>query len=93
MSLLYISQQILVYNGIAFLLFEGLAFSYGYDFANISSQWWKLRQILLTIAGTMPVTFTCLSTIDQYLITSSNASLRQMSQMKIAYQIIIPVII
>ncbi|UJR12031.1 hypothetical protein I4U23_016209 [Adineta vaga] len=75
------------------LLPRSISYSYGYDFVNISWFWCKLRQTLVIMSSTVSITAICLSTIDQYLITSSKPSLRQMSQMKISYRIVIIVII
>ncbi|CAF1225420.1 unnamed protein product [Adineta ricciae] len=137
MSLTYISQQIVVYSGIIFLvlgifgntmnayifssvaayrqvpstfyflvqsIFESIfliinllprviAFSYGYDLTSVSSLWCKLRQAILTISGSVSITVICLCAIDQYLVTSSNAAFRHMSQMKVSYRILLAVII
>ncbi|CAF1053564.1 unnamed protein product [Adineta ricciae] len=131
MSLVYTSQQIMVYSSVFLLLFgifgntmsiymfssvptyrrtpatfyflmesafqniylfinlipRIIAFNLGYDFANVSSLWCKSRQVILTVASTSAITLASLCMIDQYLITSSNASVRRLSQIKFSHRI------
>ncbi|CAF1200420.1 unnamed protein product [Adineta ricciae] len=70
-----------------------IAFSFGYDFANMSVIWCKTRQYLLMMSSATAISCICLSTIDQYFVTSSNPSLRRMSQIKWSRRIVIIVII
>ena len=70
-----------------------IAFSFGYDFANMSVIWCKTRQYLLMMSSTIAISCICLSTIDQYFVTSSNPSLRRMSQIKWSHRIVTIVII
>ncbi|CAF1053527.1 unnamed protein product [Adineta ricciae] len=59
----------------------------GYDFTNTSSFWCKLRQGTLIVSATIAITLASLCMIDQYLITSSNASVRRLSQIKISHRV------
>ena len=70
-----------------------ITFSYGIDISRTSLVWCRLRQVFLFTSNPIAITCTCLATIDQFFVTSSNASLRGISKIKRAYQIILIVII
>ncbi|CAF1053625.1 unnamed protein product [Adineta ricciae] len=137
MSLVFISQQIIIYSAMIYLVFgvignaisiyifssvsvyrrtpatfyflieaifkniylltnllpRIIGYSYGYEFANISSLWCKFRQAILIMSSTVVVAHTCMSAVDQYLVTSSKAYLRQKSQIKMSHRSFVIIII
>ncbi|CAF0838930.1 unnamed protein product [Adineta steineri] len=70
-----------------------LAAGFDIDLTRTSSVLCKLRQY--SYGGTVGVVLTCdwLSVIDQYLVTSRSARLRQLSTMKLAYRVSFGVIV
>ncbi|CAF0858899.1 unnamed protein product [Adineta steineri] len=65
-----------------------VSFAFGVDLALVSVIWCKLRQVILSISMTMPIMCTCLSTIDQFFVTSPRASLRRFSEKQLAHRIV-----
>ncbi|CAF1084383.1 unnamed protein product [Adineta ricciae] len=61
------------------------------DLTRVSLVWCKCRQFLIATFGGIALTFQCLATIDQFLVTSRSAHIRQFSQIKWAYRISIGV--
>lgn len=80
-------------GSIAFLIinlpYRILSSGYGSDFLQTSSIWCKTRQYLIISIGSLIFTCSCLSTIDQYLSTSRNVYLRNLSNIKLAYRLIL----
>ncbi|CAF1053545.1 unnamed protein product [Adineta ricciae] len=70
-----------------------ITFSYGYDFTNVSSLWCKFRQAILMMSGATTLSLTTLSIIDQYLVTSSNPSVRRMSRIQVSHRILLIIVI
>ncbi|CAF1053605.1 unnamed protein product [Adineta ricciae] len=66
---------------------------YGYDFANISLLWCKFRQSILIMSAAISLTLTTLCVIDQYLVTSSNPSIRRLSRIQVSYRVVIIAVI
>ncbi|CAF3369531.1 unnamed protein product [Rotaria sp. Silwood2] len=56
------------------------------DLTRISIVWCKIRYVFLATFSTIPLTFECLATMDQYLVTSQKVWHRQLSNMKHAYR-------
>ncbi|UJR33948.1 hypothetical protein I4U23_021366 [Adineta vaga] len=63
------------------------------DLTRTSLIWCKCRQFLIATFGGIGMTFQCLATIDQFLITSRNVRIRQLSSIKWAYRISVGAII
>jgi hypothetical protein len=66
---------------------------YGIDLTTISVTWCKMHSFGIGLFGLTSFTCSCLATIDQYLVTSRNASLRRYSNIKLAHLIVFIVII
>ncbi|CAF1546392.1 unnamed protein product [Rotaria sp. Silwood1] len=71
------------------LLLRVVSFYFEFDLSRTSLIWCRLRQVLLTLSSTITVTCTCLATMDQFFVTSSNPSLCQISKIQRAYQIVL----
>ncbi|CAF1374259.1 unnamed protein product [Adineta steineri] len=65
-----------------------VSFAYGVDLTLISVIWCKLRQAILSISVAIPISCACLTTIDQFFVTSPNASLRRLSKKQLAHRIV-----
>lgn len=63
------------------------------DLTRTSILWCKTRQFLISVISAVGMTFQCLATIDQYLVTSRSVRLRQLSNIKLAYCIAISITI
>lgn len=75
------------------LIVRILTVGYNIDVTGTSSIWCKIRQFLLVTPAIISVTLSCLATIDQFLITSKSAALRNCSQIKWTRRIVLIVII
>ncbi|CAF0795895.1 unnamed protein product [Adineta ricciae] len=64
-----------------------LTTGYNVNVVGTSTAWCKIRQYLLVIPSILSITFSCLATIDQFLITSKSAYLRKCSQLQCAHRI------
>ena len=60
----------------------------GVDLTRTSVSWCKLRNFFLATISLMSLSCSCLATIDQFLSTSQNASLRHLSSIKWAPRIL-----
>ena len=65
----------------------------GFDFTRTSAVWCKIRQFFLVTLCLITLTCSCLATIDQYFITSQNARVRRLSNIKWTHRIVIIMII
>lgn len=65
----------------------------GIDFTTVSGLWCKIRQFLLMAVSLITLTCSCLSTIDQFLVTSQNVRIRRYSNLKWAHRIVLIAII
>ncbi|CAF2406175.1 unnamed protein product [Rotaria sp. Silwood2] len=63
------------------------------DMTRTSVVWCKLRYFLLSSFSEIPLICACLSTIDQFLITSQHVRFRQWSSIKNAYRVSLSVVI
>ncbi|CAF1236769.1 unnamed protein product [Adineta steineri] len=63
------------------------------NLAGVSDVVCKIRQFLLLIPSLIPITFSCLAIIDQFLVTSKSNYLRNLSQIKWAHRISVIVIL
>ena len=70
-----------------------LSTGYGIDPTRTSQIWCKIRQFLIITTPLIALTCSCLATIDQFLTTSQNASLRRRSNIKLAHRIVLIIII
>ncbi|CAF1646673.1 unnamed protein product [Adineta ricciae] len=75
------------------LLLRILNVCFGLDYSRTSLIWCKSRITFAGIFGFISFSCACLSTIDQYLITSREVSLRRKSQIKWTYRIVVILII
>jgi hypothetical protein len=66
---------------------------YGIDSTRTSVVWCKARSYFLSVFTFISFTFSCLASIDQFLVTSPNANLRRLSSIKWAHRIIFIVMI
>ena len=66
---------------------------YGIELSNISMAWCKIRQFLLVSSSLITLTCSSLAIIDQFLVTSRNAYLRQQSNLERAHRIVVAAII
>jgi len=66
---------------------------YGIDYTLISNIWCKTRQFSLVVFNMISITCLCFASIDQFLVTSRNHSLRRCSQIKWSYRIVLITII
>ncbi|CAF1168879.1 unnamed protein product [Adineta ricciae] len=71
------------------LLSRILSVGYGIDYTRTSILWCKTRSFSITTFSLISFTCSCLSAIDQYFLTSSNVQIRQYSQMKYTYRILL----
>jgi len=58
----------------------------GFDLTRISASWCKIREYSLFTLCLIPLSCSCLATIDQYFVTSQSANLRRFSNIKCAYR-------
>lgn len=66
-----------------------LTVGYQIDLAGSSDVWCKTRQFLLVLTSPLAITCSCLAMIDQFFVTSRSQSLRNCSQIKWTYRILI----
>ena len=59
------------------------------DIKHESNLWCKIRQFSLAVLSPLSITCSCLAMIDQFLVTSRSQSLRNCSQMKWTYRMLI----
>ena len=69
------------------LLSRIISSGYGNDLTRTSTIWCKTRQYFITTLSLFAFTCSCLTTIDQYLITSSNVDFRRLSHLKCSHRI------
>ncbi len=69
-----------------------LSAGFGIDFTLTSLIWCKMRQYLISTLNLISLTCSCLSTIDQFLVTSNNVSIRRCSKIQYAHRIIMIII-
>jgi hypothetical protein len=60
----------------------------GFDLTRISTSWCKIRQFSIFTLCLIPLSCSCLATIDQYFATSQNANLRRFNNIKWAHRIV-----
>ena len=70
-----------------------MSLGYGIDPTRTSEIWCKIRQFLIITTNSITLTCSCLATIDQFLATSQNASLRRCSNIKWTHRIVFIIII
>ncbi|CAF3898942.1 unnamed protein product, partial [Adineta steineri] len=70
-----------------------VSFAFGVDLTQVSVIWCKLREVILSISMAIPIICTCLSTIDQFFVTSPSASLRRLSKKQLAHRIVFVIIV
>ncbi|CAF0858239.1 unnamed protein product [Adineta steineri] len=66
---------------------------YHIDLTLTSTFWCKLRAYLINVLTLISFTYSCLTSIDQFLVTSRNANIRRLSNIKWAHRIMFIVII
>lgn len=66
---------------------------YGVDYTSISILWCKIRQFLVVGFTLITLTCSCVSIIDQYIVTSQNIYIRRYSNIKLAHRIVLIIII
>ena len=69
-----------------------LSVGFGLDFTLTSPVWCKMRQYFTSVFSLISFTCSCLSTIDQFLVTSKSASIRSYSKIQYAYRIVAAII-
>jgi hypothetical protein len=65
---------------------------FGIDWTLTSLVWCRMRQYLTSTLSLISFTCACLSTIDQFLVTSKNASIRRLSKIQYAHRIVAAII-
>ena len=75
------------------LLSRIVSIAFSFDLTQISVVWCKTRQFCLLTLSLVTLTCSCLSTIDQYFVTSHKVSLRRFSNLKWSHRIVILVVI
>ncbi|CAF1104394.1 unnamed protein product [Adineta ricciae] len=75
------------------LLLRILSVSFELDYSRTSHFWCKSRITFAAIFGFISLSCACLSTIDQYLITSRKVSFRHKSQIKWSHRIVLIIMI
>ena len=65
-----------------------ISIGFNNDFTRSSLGWCKMRQYIIATYAPLALTCESLAAIDQFLVTSRHARLRQLSSMKNAYRII-----
>jgi len=66
-----------------------LSAGFGMDFIRTSDVFCKIRQFCLLVFNIISISCSCLATIDQFLATSRKSSIRNLSQIKWAYRLVI----
>ena len=66
---------------------------YGIDLTRTSVIWCKTRNFFLSFLSLSSFSCSCLATVDQFFVTSSNVRLRQLSKIQWAHRIVFGLII
>jgi hypothetical protein len=75
------------------LIIRIVSAGFGIDLVRTSLIWCRIRAFIIGSLSPISFTCSCLATIDQFLITSQNVSLRDYSSIKSAQRIVIIIII
>ncbi|CAF1215044.1 unnamed protein product [Adineta ricciae] len=70
------------------LLSRILILGYEIDLTKTSLFWCKFRSYTINVFPLSSFSYSCLSSIDQYLLTSRNVQIRRLSQIKYSYRIV-----
>lgn len=75
------------------LIIRFIGVNYGVDLAYTSLIWCKIRSFIVGLFGGTSFSCSCLTIIDQFLVTSQDLNRRQLSNIKWAHRIVLIVII
>ncbi|CAF1339837.1 unnamed protein product [Adineta ricciae] len=87
-------------NSVDNILFIGInlisrvvSIGFNFDLTQTSVHWCRARQYFIAVFGLFSFTCACLTSIDQFLVTSRKASLRRLSNIKWTHRIVFILII